>query len=41
MLFERRFGWVDVAADWMPVDEPPLTFAIPCCAGRHGIFCTT
>ncbi|MEU3300322.1 hypothetical protein ABZ729_10950 [Streptomyces sp. NPDC006678] len=26
MLFERRFGWVDVEADWMPGDEPPLTF---------------
>lgn len=27
MLFERRFGWVDITADWVPVDEPPLTFA--------------
>ncbi|AZK94837.1 MULTISPECIES: hypothetical protein [Streptomyces] len=27
MLFERRFGWVDVEADWMPGDEAPLTFA--------------
>ncbi|CAM5254918.1 hypothetical protein [Streptomyces xanthochromogenes] len=27
MLFERRFGWVDVEADWMPADEPPLTFS--------------
>ncbi|MEU9112198.1 hypothetical protein AB0D04_10460 [Streptomyces sp. NPDC048483] len=26
MLFERRFGWVDIAADWMPADEAPLTF---------------
>ncbi|MFD4695973.1 hypothetical protein [Streptomyces niveus] len=26
MFFERRFGWVDVTADWMPADEPPLTF---------------
>ncbi|MFI1970257.1 hypothetical protein BLA24_12510 [Streptomyces cinnamoneus] len=25
MVFERRFGWVDVTADWAP-DEPPLTF---------------
>ncbi|MER7000206.1 hypothetical protein [Streptomyces sp. NPDC000410] len=25
MLFERRFGWVDVEADWMPGNEPPLT----------------
>ena len=27
MLFERRFGWVDVEADWMPAEEPPLTFS--------------
>lgn len=27
MLFERRFGWVDIEADWMPVEEPPLTFS--------------
>ncbi|MFI1399496.1 hypothetical protein [Streptomyces sp. NPDC020681] len=27
MLFERRFGWVDVEADWMKRDEPPLTFS--------------
>ncbi len=27
MIFERRFGWVDVEADWMPGDEPPLTFS--------------
>jgi len=27
MLFERRFGWVDVEADWMPGDEEPLTFS--------------
>ncbi|WP_406507500.1 hypothetical protein [Streptomyces sp. NBC_00212] len=27
MLFERRFGWVDVEADWMPADEEPLTFS--------------
>ncbi|WP_052863611.1 hypothetical protein [Streptomyces niger] len=26
ILFERRFGWVDVTADWMPVDEAPLSF---------------
>ncbi|MFB7633114.1 hypothetical protein ACFC0M_19550 [Streptomyces sp. NPDC056149] len=26
MLFERRFGWVDVTADWVPVEEAPLTF---------------
>ncbi len=26
MLFERRFGWVDIEADWMPGDEDPLTF---------------
>ncbi|MFC5145638.1 hypothetical protein [Streptomyces aureoversilis] len=26
MLFERRFGWVEVSADWMPADEPALTF---------------
>ncbi|WP_093800282.1 hypothetical protein [Streptomyces sp. Wb2n-11] len=27
MLFERRFGWVDIAADWMPAEEPPITFS--------------
>ncbi|WP_156725375.1 hypothetical protein [Streptomyces apocyni] len=27
MLFERRFGWVDVEGEWMPGDEPPLTFS--------------
>lgn len=27
MLFERRFGWVDIESDWMPGDEPPLTFS--------------
>lgn len=27
MLFERRFGWVDITADWIPADEPPLTFS--------------
>lgn len=27
MLFERRFGWVDVEADWMPPEEDPLTFS--------------
>ncbi|MFD7505298.1 hypothetical protein ACWC5C_07085 [Streptomyces sp. NPDC001700] len=26
MLFERRFGWVDITADWVPLEEPPLTF---------------
>ncbi|ANW18976.1 hypothetical protein [Streptomyces clavuligerus] len=26
MVFERRFGWVDVTADWTRRDEPPLTF---------------
>lgn len=26
LLFERRFGWVEVTADWVPADEPPLTF---------------
>jgi hypothetical protein len=25
MRFERRFGWVDVTADWQPAGEPPLT----------------
>ncbi|MBZ4322703.1 hypothetical protein [Streptomyces huiliensis] len=24
LLFERRFGWVEVTADWVPADEPPL-----------------
>ncbi|MBJ3806924.1 hypothetical protein [Streptomyces flavofungini] len=27
MLFERRFGWVDIEADWMRVEEQPLTFS--------------
>ncbi len=27
MLFERRFGWVDIEADWIPADEDPLTFS--------------
>ncbi|MBB5934502.1 hypothetical protein [Streptomyces zagrosensis] len=26
LLFERRFGWVDVTADWVPPEEPPLNF---------------
>ncbi|MFG2194644.1 hypothetical protein [Streptomyces sp. NPDC048639] len=26
MVFERRFGWVDITADWQPADEPPLVF---------------
>ncbi|GGR13921.1 hypothetical protein WEB32_20015 [Streptomyces netropsis] len=26
LMFERRFGWVEVAADWQPADEPPLNF---------------
>jgi hypothetical protein len=26
MRFERRFGWVDITADWYAGDEPPLTF---------------
>ncbi|MCC9740836.1 hypothetical protein [Streptomyces sp. MNU89] len=26
LLFERRFGWVDIGADWQPAGEPPLTF---------------
>jgi hypothetical protein len=26
MLFTRRFGWVDIEADWMAPEEPPLTF---------------
>ena len=25
MLFERRFGWVDIEADWMRAEEPALT----------------
>ncbi|NBE55981.1 hypothetical protein [Streptomyces boluensis] len=25
MLFERRFGWVDVEGEWMPGSESPLT----------------
>ncbi|GHE51272.1 hypothetical protein GCM10018785_21280 [Streptomyces longispororuber] len=27
MLFERRFGWVDIDADWLDPGEPPLTFS--------------
>ncbi|SCK06585.1 hypothetical protein [Streptomyces sp. WMMB 322] len=26
MRFERRFGWVDITADWSARGEPPLTF---------------
>lgn len=26
LRFERRFGWVDVTADWAREDEPALTF---------------
>jgi hypothetical protein len=26
MRFERRFGWVDITADWSAEGEPPLTF---------------
>ncbi|MCT2592783.1 hypothetical protein LHJ74_23195 [Streptomyces sp. N2-109] len=25
MVFERRFGWVDITADWQYTDDPPLT----------------
>lgn len=24
MLFERRFGWVEITADWIPAEEAPL-----------------
>nr|WP_202122187.1 hypothetical protein [Streptomyces sp. BA2] len=27
MLFTRRFGWVDIEADWMRAEDPPLTFS--------------
>jgi hypothetical protein len=27
MRFERRFGWVEITADWAPADEPALTFS--------------
>ncbi len=27
LLFERRFGWVDIEAEWLPAAEPPLTFS--------------
>ncbi|MGW5211378.1 hypothetical protein ACWEQO_09235 [Streptomyces sp. NPDC004051] len=27
LLFERRFGWVDIEAEWLPASEPPLTFS--------------
>ncbi|MEC4015608.1 hypothetical protein [Streptomyces sp. H27-D2] len=26
LLFDRRFGFVDITADWQYTDEPPLTF---------------
>ncbi|WP_424212509.1 hypothetical protein ACN20G_10690 [Streptomyces sp. BI20] len=26
LLFERRFGWVDIYAEWMPGNEEPLAF---------------
>ncbi|MEU0838191.1 hypothetical protein ABZ370_01800 [Streptomyces sp. NPDC005962] len=26
MLFERRFGWVDITADWVPLEDAPLNF---------------
>ncbi|MEU5163785.1 hypothetical protein AB0G74_29805 [Streptomyces sp. NPDC020875] len=26
LLFERRFGWVDIAADWQPLEDAPLSF---------------
>ncbi|NJQ00005.1 hypothetical protein [Streptomyces zingiberis] len=26
LRFERRFGWVDVRADWQDAGDPPLTF---------------
>lgn len=26
LLFERRFGWVDIEAEWLPAGEPPLSF---------------
>ncbi|MGK5496838.1 hypothetical protein [Streptomyces sp. URMC 125] len=25
LRFLRRFGWVEITADWLPEDEPPLT----------------
>ncbi|NGO79784.1 hypothetical protein G6045_29610 [Streptomyces sp. YC504] len=27
LLFERRFGWVEIEAEWLPGDTPPLTFS--------------
>ncbi|MEV0316920.1 hypothetical protein ACIBKX_32195 [Streptomyces sp. NPDC050658] len=27
MLFTRRFGWVDIEADWMAAEEAPLSFS--------------
>ncbi|MCL7368898.1 MULTISPECIES: hypothetical protein [Streptomyces] len=27
LLFERRFGWVDIEAEWLPAAEPPLSFS--------------
>ncbi|MFD8380667.1 hypothetical protein ACFV2X_19305 [Streptomyces sp. NPDC059679] len=26
LLFERRFGWVDITADWVEAEDAPLTF---------------
>ncbi|AJE84559.1 MULTISPECIES: hypothetical protein [Streptomyces] len=27
LYFARRFGWVEIEADWSRADEPPLSFA--------------
>ncbi|GAA4807893.1 hypothetical protein GCM10023220_42740 [Streptomyces ziwulingensis] len=27
LLFERRFGWVDIDAEWLPPSEPLLSFS--------------
>lgn len=41
MLFERRFGWVDIEADWMPVEEPRSPSPTRTCAARPATSCTT
>ncbi len=41
MIFERRFGWVDVEADWMPGTSRRSPSATPSCAARPATSCTT
>ncbi len=41
LYFERRFGWVEVDADWMPADEARSPSSTPSCAVRPATSCTT